>query len=206
MWTSNKKLTVANHLHASGQPLSHSSCNWIELVHGSFLAAIPRCVSEWHAFEAQTKCRGVSHSFSVWTSNKKLTVANHLHASGQPLSHSSCNGGDRRRRSLRTHMQYAISSPAKSQTPLKCAKAAMLLPSLASPPCARATKAAHRRRPAVAALPRATRRKTGPRRPDRDDLGHDFARAGPLALASERHWQVSDALGRAGPILCARAR
>ena len=85
-------------------------------------------------------------------------------------------------------------------------EAAMLLPSLAPPPCARATKAAHRRRPAVAALPRATRRKTGPRRPDRDDLGHDFARAGPLALASERHWQVSDALGRAGPILCARAR
>ena len=71
----------------------------------------------------------------------------------------------------------------------------MLLPSLASPPCARATKAAHRRRPAVAALPRATRRKTGPRRPDRDDLGHDFARAGPLALASERHWQVSDGNG-----------
>ena len=44
--TSHKKLTVANHLYVSGQPLSHFSCTGGELVHLHFLAAISRCVFE----------------------------------------------------------------------------------------------------------------------------------------------------------------
>jgi hypothetical protein len=34
------------------------------------------------------------HSFSVCTSKEKLTVAKHLYASVQLLSHSSCTGGE----------------------------------------------------------------------------------------------------------------
>jgi hypothetical protein len=64
------------------------------MVHLYFLAAISRCVSEWHAFEAQTKCCCVSHSFSMRTSKEKLTVSNLFYFSGQLLSHSSCTGGE----------------------------------------------------------------------------------------------------------------
>jgi hypothetical protein len=44
--------------------------------------------------KAQTKRRAISPSFSVGTSNKKLYVANNLHASGQVLSYSSSNRGE----------------------------------------------------------------------------------------------------------------
>jgi hypothetical protein len=92
--TSKEKITVANHFYVSGKLLSHSSCTGGEMVHLYFLAAISRCVSEWHAFEAQTKCCCVSHSFSMRTSKEKLTVSNLFYFSGQPLSHSSCTGGE----------------------------------------------------------------------------------------------------------------
>jgi hypothetical protein len=66
-----------------------SLCQWatFELLSAPFGSAGACQFSEAVSYYA-------SHSFSVCTSNKKLSVANHLYISVQPLSYSSCTGSD----------------------------------------------------------------------------------------------------------------
>jgi hypothetical protein len=77
-------VTVANHLYVSGQLLSYCQPLLGQLVHVNLFAE--------RSCALATLC--VTLMFSVHHSNKKLTVANHLYVSGQPLSHSSCTGSE----------------------------------------------------------------------------------------------------------------
>ena len=77
--TSKEKLTLANHVYASGQPLSHSRPLLGQLVHVNFLTPVSYRVLGRRACVAEAVRYYAPHSFSVQTSKEKLTLANHMY-------------------------------------------------------------------------------------------------------------------------------
>ena len=81
--TSKERLTLAKHVHAIGQLVSHSRPLLGQLVHVNFLAPVSYRVLGRRAFVAEAVRCYAPHSFSVQTSKERLTLAKHVHAIGQ---------------------------------------------------------------------------------------------------------------------------